>query len=196
MSPPAKKMLLWIGSPRAMATANAMRTELALRALPRWRSRCQLRLSWCRKLPLQKFWVGGSHLDERTGHARDVASTSATARSGTGTNRQRKLRRRSSSGSGLMAASLVRKRAHCGQRGPRCSLVATGLLDECEGLSSPCGRLLTTSVVILRRQHRLMTTLVVVLRRQHHLMTTSVIVLRRQHHSRQRLATAIVGCVR
>jgi hypothetical protein len=45
MSPPAKKMLLWIGSPRAMATANAMRTELALRALPQWRSR-STRLEW------------------------------------------------------------------------------------------------------------------------------------------------------
>jgi hypothetical protein len=73
------------------------------------------------------------------------------ARSGTGTNRQRKLRRRSSSGSGLVAASLVRKRAHCGQRGPRFSLMAT---DECEvlGLHSPCGRLVTTSDG-LRRQH-------------------------------------------
>jgi hypothetical protein len=157
----ANEVLLWIGSPGAMATANAMRTELALRTLRsrstrlEWMgipSRCsdcepnevgweergsmrcrqvgrsgrhlratrrgrsrQLRLSWHRKSPLQKFWVGGSHLNKRTGHARDVASTSATARSGTGTNRQRKLRRCISSGSGLVAASLVRERAHCGQ---------------------------------------------------------------------------------
>ena len=69
-----------------------------------------------------------------------------------GLNHQRKLRRCSSSGSGLVAASLVRKRAHCGQWGPRFSLMA---MDECEGLGlhSPCGRLVTTSVVGLRRQH-------------------------------------------
>jgi hypothetical protein len=54
--------------------------------------------------------------------------------------------------------------------------VATALLDECEGLRSPCGRLITTSVVVLRRQHRLMTTSVVVLRRQHCLVATALLV--------------------
>jgi len=74
-----------------------------------------------------------------------------------GMNRQRKLRRCSSSGSGLVAASLVRERAHCGQWGPRFSLMA---MDECEGLGlhSPCGRVVTTSVVGLRRHHCLMVT--------------------------------------
>jgi len=77
------------------------------------------------------------------------------ARLGMGTNRQRKLRRRSSSGSSLVAALLVRERAHCGQQGPRRSLVATALLNKCEGLGlrSPCGRLVPTLVVGLRRQH-------------------------------------------
>jgi hypothetical protein len=122
-------------------------------------------------------------------------STSATARLGTGTNRQRKLHRLSSSSSGLVAALLVHERAHCGQQGPRSSLVATALLDKYEGLRSPCGCLMTTSVVGLRRQlclvvmallveckglrspcGRLITTSVVSLRRQHCLMATALLV--------------------
>jgi hypothetical protein len=136
--------------------------------------------------PLQKFWVGGSHLDERTGHARDVASTSATARSGTGTNRQRKLSRCSSSGSGLVAASLVHEGAHCGQRGPHRSLVATALLDKYEGLRSPCSRLMTTMVIGLRHQHCLLAIALLVeckgLRSPcSRLMMMSVVGLHRQH---------------
>ena len=103
---------------------------------------------------------GRSHLDERTGRLKAVASTSAKVRSGTGTNHQRKFRQRWSSVSGLMAALLIRDRAHCGQQGPPCSLVATALLDECEGLGlrSLCGRLVPMSVVGLRRQHCLVAT--------------------------------------
>ncbi len=117
------------------------------------------------------------------------------ARLGTGTNRQCKLHRRSSSGSGLVAALLVRERAHCGQQGPHRSLVATALLDKYEGLRSLCSRLMMTSVVGLRCQHclvatallvkceglrspcgRLMRTLVIGLRRQHCLVATALLV--------------------
>jgi hypothetical protein len=94
-----------------------------------------------------------------------------------------------------MAALLVRKRAHCGQRGPCRSLVATALLDKYEGLRSPCGCFMTTLVVGLCCQHclvamallveceglrspcgRLMMTLVVGLRCQHRLVVMVLLV--------------------
>jgi hypothetical protein len=85
-----------------------------------------------------------------------------------------------------MAASLVRERAHCGQQGLRCSLVATALLDECKGLRSQCGRLMTTLVVGLCRQHCLVATALLDecegLRSPcGRLMMTSVVGLRCQH---------------
>jgi hypothetical protein len=76
MSPPAKKMLLWIGSLRAMATANAMRTELASCALPQWRSR-STHLEWM-GIPSRRrdcesnkvgWEVGGSMRCCRVGHS-------------------------------------------------------------------------------------------------------------------------------
>jgi len=89
--------------------------------------------------------VGGWGLVYRTGRARAVASTAPT-RSGTGTNCQRKCCQRSHLVSTFMVASLVCERAHCGQRGPRRSLVAMAPLCECEGLGlrSLCSRLVAT----------------------------------------------------
>ncbi len=50
---------------------------------------------------------------------------------------------------------------------PHRILVSTALLDECEGLlRSPCGHLMSRSVIGIRHQHCLMATLVVGLRRQ------------------------------
>jgi hypothetical protein len=59
-----------------------------------------------------------------------------------------------------VAASLVHKRAHCGQRGLHHSLVATALLNKCEGLGlcSPCSHLVPTSVFGLCRQPCLVAT--------------------------------------
>ena len=54
-------------------------------------------------------------------------------------------------------------------------LVATALLDECEGLRSPCGHLMTRSVVGICHQHCLMATSVVCLRRQHCLMAMALL---------------------
>jgi hypothetical protein len=101
------------------------------------------------KPPQYLVWVGGWGLVWRTGHARAVALTSAKTRSGTGTNRQRKCRQRMCLVSTLMAASLVRERACCGQQGPHRSLVATAPLCECKslGLHKLCSRLVATALL-------------------------------------------------
>jgi hypothetical protein len=71
-------------------------------------------------------------------------------------NRQRKCRQRIRSVSTLMAASLVRERAHCGQQVLRRILVATAPLCECKslGLHSSCSRLVATVFVGRRQQRR------------------------------------------
>ena len=73
-----------------------------------------------------------------------------------GTNRQCKCCQRIRSVSTLMVGSLVRERAHCGQRGPRRSLVATAPVCECKslGLRSSCSRLVATVFVGCCQQRR------------------------------------------